>query len=116
MFDTIFSIGAWTVLLIFFIATAYWVIEVLVVGQSRNQPGKYGHSDIHVRILTIDAQAVVQGTVDSLPDDLGGVTVIAERPIAIDGATVHVVPDTFSCNAQQKGRAVEWARQDRSRG
>ncbi|RKD95760.1 glycosyl transferase family 2 [Halopiger aswanensis] len=98
--------------MIFFAATAIWIIEVLVVGQARKRPGEYDHSEIHARVLTIDAQDVVQGTVDSLPDGLGGVQVIAEREIDVDGATVHVVPEEFTCEARRKARAVEWARRN----
>lgn len=65
-----------------------------------------------MRILTIDAAPVVQRTVDALPTAIADIHVIAERDIAVDGATVHVVPDSFECNATNKGRAVEWARRN----
>lgn len=107
-----YSVIAWTVLVIFFVATLFWVIEVLVVGRARHQPGEYPLSEIQARILTIDAQEVVQGTVDALPEELGDVQVIAERPIDIDGATVRVVPPEFTCEATRKARAVEWARRN----
>jgi hypothetical protein len=43
---------------------------------------------------------------------LDTIRIIAERPIAIDGAEVCVVPSEFECKATRKGRALEWARQE----
>lgn len=57
-----------------------------------------------------DAPDVVQRTVDSLPDDLGSVYVVSEKPLEVDGAEVRVVDEEFSCEAIDKGRALEWAR------
>ncbi|MDZ7850428.1 MAG: glycosyltransferase family 2 protein [Halodesulfurarchaeum sp.] len=71
-----------------------------------------GLDEIQVRVLTIDAERVVQSTVDALPDGIDDVRVIAEREIAVEGATVHVVPEAFECEATNKGRAVEWARRN----
>jgi len=65
-----------------------------------------------VRILTVGAQDVVQATADSVPDGVASIEVIAERDIEVDGATVHVVPESFDCTATNKGRAVEWARRN----
>ncbi|GGK77136.1 hypothetical protein GCM10009067_31940 [Haloarcula sebkhae] len=70
----------------------------------------WGLDDVQVRVLTIGAEDVVQATVDSVPDGVAGIKVIAEQNIEIDGAAVHIVPDSFSCEATNKGRAVEWAR------
>lgn len=70
----------------------------------------FGHDDIQVRVMTIDAEAVVQETIDALPETITDRHVIAESPIDVDGAEVHVVPDEFSCAATRKGRALEWAR------
>ena len=110
LLDTTYSIAAWSVLVIFLIATGFWLVEVLVIGRARQLPATYDPSEIQARILTIDAQEVVQATVDSLPADIGDVRVIAETEIDVTGATVHVVPDGFACAARRKGRAVEWAR------
>lgn len=112
MIDLGYSVAAWTILVIFFIATVYWVFEVLVWGRARDRPPEYDLSAIQVRIMTIDAQEVVQGTVESLPSEIDDVRVIAEHEIAIEGATVHVVPAEFSCEAQRKARAAEWARRN----
>ena len=108
--DLLFSIAGWTILVIFFIATAFWLIEMLVVGRKRRGPIEHPPEAVEVRILTVDAEAVVQATVDSLPDAMGTVRVVAERNIDIQGATVHPVPAEFACKATRKGRAVEWAR------
>ncbi|MBP1923584.1 hypothetical protein J2751_002627 [Halorubrum alkaliphilum] len=106
-----YSVIVWTILLIFFIATVYWLFEMLVVGRASCGPLEYGPEDVEVRIMTIDAESVVQATVDVLPDNLSAVRVIAERDINIQRATVHAVPDDFVCEATRKGRAIEWARQ-----
>ncbi|EMA40744.1 hypothetical protein C448_12776 [Halococcus morrhuae DSM 1307] len=102
----------WTVTLLFCGVGLFWLYEVLVLTRPPDdQPLEYGPDDVQVRILTIDAEDVVQRTVDSLPATLTDRHVIAEEPIAIDGAEVHVVPESFSCEAVRKGRATEWARQ-----
>lgn len=106
-----YSVIVWTILLIFFIATVYWLFEMLVVGRASRDPLEYGPEDVEVRVMTIDAESVVQATVDVLPDNVSAVRVIAERDIDIRRATVHVVPDDFVCEATRKGRAIEWARQ-----
>lgn len=108
--DFVFSIGAWTMLIIFFVSTAFWLAEMVVIGRARRGSIEYGLDQIEARVLTIGAEDVVQGTVDSLPDELASIRVVAERNIEINGATVHTVPSEFSCEATRKGRAVEWAR------
>jgi hypothetical protein len=72
----------------------------------------YGHDDIQIRILIIGAEAVVQATVNSVPDSIDDIKVIAEKEMQIDGADVCVVPDEFECEATHKGRALEWARRN----
>jgi hypothetical protein len=95
-----------------FAATALvWVTLAYVVGGSCDPPApEYGGDEIQVRILTVDAASVVQRTVDSLPPELADVHVVAEEPVDVAGATVHVVPDEFDCEAVRKGRAIEWVR------
>lgn len=112
MIDLAYSVAAWTILLIFFGATVFWISEVLVIGRGRNPPGEYGTTEVQARIMTIDAEAVVQATVNALPDEIRDVRVIAERDIDIDGATVHTVPEDFTCEARRKARAVEWSRRN----
>ncbi|WP_277543836.1 hypothetical protein [Haloarcula laminariae] len=88
----------------------HWLYEVIQGWRSAPDPVTYGPEAVQVRILTIDAEGTVQNTVNELPDTLTDRHVIAETPIEIDGATVHVVPDDFECMAMDKGRALEWAR------
>lgn len=96
-----------------FTATALvWTVLTYVIGAGYEPPEPtYGADDVQVRILTVDAESVVQQTVESLPATFDDVHVIAEENLAIDGATVQVVPDAFECDAVRKGRAIEWARQ-----
>ncbi len=102
----------WLVTVLFAVAGLFWLFETLVLARYRDdQETAYGSDDVQVRILTIGAEDVVQQTVDSLPASITDRHVIAEKPIAIDGAEVHVVPESFSCEAVRKGRAIEWARQ-----
>ncbi|PHQ38043.1 hypothetical protein DJ69_13770 [Halorubrum persicum] len=108
------AIFLWTALLVYGLSSLWWVVEVTVLsrGWGQNSEEVWGLDDIQVRVLTIDAEPVVQQTVNALPDGIADVRVIAEADINIDGAQVHVVPDDFDCNATNKGRAVEWARRN----
>ena len=81
------------------------------MGAGHEEPDPaYGGSEIQVRIRTVDAADVVRATVDSLPESLGDVHVVAETDIDVAGATVHAVPDSFECDAVRRGHATEWAR------
>lgn len=107
------SIVLWSMLAMFVGSNLFWVYEVSLVWRTYEPPPLvHGAEAVQVRILTIDAEAVVQRTVDELPHDLTDRHVIAETPLSIDGAEVHVVPDSFECDAVRKGRALEWARQN----
>ena len=101
----------WGTTALFTATAAAWLVLTYVVGAGYETPDPaYGGDEIQVRILTVDAAEVVQATVDSLPDSLDDVRVVAEADIAVEGATVHTVPDAFECDAVRKGRAIEWAR------
>lgn len=102
------------VALVYGFSAFWWLLEVFVlgVGWESSEADAWDLDDIQVRILTVDAQAVVQGTVNAVPDGVASIEVIAERDIDVDGATVHVVPDSFDCEATNKGRAVEWGRRN----
>ncbi|MBX0286446.1 glycosyltransferase family 2 protein [Haloarcula salinisoli] len=108
----LFDYLLWGTTVLFTGTALVWVVLTYVVGRGYEEPAPvHGGDDIQVRILTVDAAAVVQQTVDSLPTELDDVHVIAEADIDVAGATVHVVPDGFDCDAVRKGRAIEWARQ-----
>ncbi len=108
----LFGLTLWAVTLLFGGTAFVWFVLTAIVGAGHETPAnEYGLDEIQVRIMTVDAAEVVQETVDSLPDGLDDVHVIAETPIDVTGATVHVVPDDFTCRAVRKGRAQEWARQ-----
>jgi hypothetical protein len=104
----------WAALAVYGFSALWWVIEVAVLSfrWDHNTEEVWGLDDIQVRVLTVNAEAVVQQTVNALPDGIVDVRVIAEADIDIDGAEVHVVPEEFDCTATNKGRAVEWARQN----
>lgn len=104
----------WAALLVYGLSSLWWLVETFVLSHSwkPRTADAWGLDDIQVRILTIDAAPVVQQTVNAVPDDLTDVRVIAEADIDIHGARVHVVPDEFTCDATNKGRAVEWARRN----
>ena len=113
--DLIVDIGAtillWVVVSLYLAGDLYWLYEVLVYAVRYEQPERsYGPEDVQVRLLTIDAEAVVRESVAALPAELDDRVVIAEEPIDVPGADVHVVPDDFECAATNKGRALEWAR------
>lgn len=72
---------------------------------------EWGLGDVQARVVTLgESPALVQRTVDALPDDLGSVYVVSERPIEVEGADVAVVDPGFSTRAEAKARALEWAR------
>ncbi|WP_435066664.1 glycosyltransferase [Haloplanus sp. C73] len=107
----LFGATLWGVTLLFGATALVWFILTTIVGAGYEAPpNEYGLDDVQVRIMTVDAADVVQETVDSLPDGLDDVHVIAESPVDVSGATVHVVPEDFTCRAVRKGRAQEWAR------
>jgi len=108
---SLFGLTLWGVTVLFGGTALLWTVLTYVFGSGYEPPSnEYGLEDVQVRIMTVDATAVVQETVDSVPDELTDVHVIAEKPIDVRGATVHVVPDDFACQAVRKGRAQEWAR------
>ncbi|MFW5917031.1 MAG: glycosyltransferase family 2 protein [Halorubrum sp.] len=105
----------WIALVLYGLSAAWWLFESGVLargGRVDPEDVEWGYEDVQVRILTVDAAAVVQATVNSVPEGLDDVRVIAEAPMDIEGASVHVVPETFECDATNKGRAVEWARRN----
>ncbi|MFC7325419.1 glycosyltransferase [Halorubrum rutilum] len=110
--NLLFTLFAWTVLTIFFVATVFWLIEIVIIGRARRGAIEHEPAEVEVRVMTVAAERVVQATVDQLPTELDTIRVIAERPITIDGAEVCVVPSEFECEATRKGRALEWARRE----
>ena len=109
---SVLGIALWGVTLLFGATALVWFVLTTVVGAGYEAPpNEYGLDDMQVRIMTVDAADVVQETVDSLPEGLDDVHVIAETSLDVTGATVHVVPEDFTCRAVRKGRAQEWARQ-----
>lgn len=94
--------------------TLYALVWLVYAGTGvvRDAPSvEWAPADVQARVVTVgDAPDVVQRTVDSLPDDLGSVYVVSEKPLAVDGAEVRVVDEAFTCEAIDKGRALEWAR------
>lgn len=103
----------WSIFVLYSAAMLFWLYEVVILARNQivsSDEFAYGHDDVQIRILTIGAEAIVQAAVNSVPDSIGDIKVIAEKEIQIDGADVHVVPDEFDCEATHKGRALEWAR------
>lgn len=107
------SLVLWAVLAMYLVMDAGWLVEVVVAWWARDPlPIEYGPDHIQLRILTIDGEDVVQRTVNDIPTTFTDCHVIAETPLSIAGAEVHVVPDDFQCKASRKGRALEWARRN----
>lgn len=79
-------------------------------GRHKRDPIEHPPEAVQIRILTIAGEAVVQQTVNSIPESVESIKVIAEEEINITGADVHVVSDGFTCKATRKARAIEWAR------
>lgn len=109
--DLLATTVLWSVMSLYMAGGLYWLFEMGVYGWRYDDPERvYGPEAVQVRFLTIDAESVVQHSVDRLPDELSDRVIVAEEPIAVDGAEVAVVPDSFECRATNKGRALEWAR------
>lgn len=108
----VFSVFLWATLVLYGTASAWWLIQVFVLsyGWRNTDQTAIGLHRIQVRVLTIDAAETVQLTVRSVPDEITDIIVISEEDIDVTGAAVHVVPSSFDCAAQRKGRAIEWAR------
>jgi hypothetical protein len=107
------SIVVWAAALIQLAAISYWAYEMfLPARRQRYSPPVHDLGEVQARVLTVDGGGVVQATVDALPPEIEECHVISEEPIAVAGATVHVVPDAFECAATRKGRALEWARRE----
>ncbi len=112
--QTVLGVLLWAALATYGVSSLWWLTETLVLsrGWRADDETAWGPETVQVRVLTIDAEPVVQRTVDAVPDAIEDVRVIAEADIDVDGATVHVVPEAFECTATHKGRAVEWARRN----
>jgi len=115
--EVLLSFVLWHLALLYAIPVVFWDYEIAVLTLRNRQNRRDATADVaweldavQARIVTIDNADVVQQTVDLLPDELSDVVVVAEAPIAVDGAKVLVVPPEFECAATNKGRAVEWAR------
>jgi|GEM_PF-494781 len=110
----------WQLVLLYTIPVSFWSYLFVFYLWKHYRPTRRGDDEVsiewtpdavQVRVLTIDNENVVQETVDSLPDTLSDVVVVAEADIDVDGADVVVVPESFTCEfAQFKGRAIEYAR------
>lgn len=115
--DVFIAFVLWQLALLYAVPVVFWDFELAVYWLRKLQNGRssgpdieWGLDAVQVRIVTIDNAAVVQETVDSLPDGITDIVVIAEQPIEVEGASVLAVPPEFTCAATHKGRAVEWAR------
>ncbi|MEF8856825.1 MAG: glycosyltransferase family 2 protein [Haloplanus sp.] len=109
--DGVLTVLFWSVLSLYLAGDLYWLYETLGHGLWYQSPTRrYGGRDVQVRILTVNNESVVRETVRRLPSSFDERYVIAEEPIDVPGAEVRVVPESFECNATNKGRALEWAR------
>ena len=109
----VLSIILWSIALLSVCSIAYWTYLVLFVVRGSEYPEpEHDPSEVQVRILTVDSPQIIQKSVSAIPDTVTDRHVIAEEPMDIQGATVHVVPDSFDSEAIRKGRALEWARQN----
>ena len=106
------SLLVWVILAMSVANLLFWIYEVGCLGRCDKPTSTHPLTDVQVRILTVDAETLVQQCIDSLPDEIDDVHVIAEGPLSVTGATVDVVPKSFVCDATRKGRALEWGRRN----
>ena len=99
----------WGTLVLYGVASVWWLVQVFVLssGWQDTDQTEVGLDNIQVRILTVAAEETVQLTVNSIPEGISEVLVIAEEDLDITGADVYAVPDEFDCAAQRKGRAID---------
>lgn len=103
----------WIIVLLSVCSIVYWTYLIVFAARNYESPPlEHGPDAVQVRLLTVDAERIVQKSVDAIPEEITDRHVIAETPMDIEGATVHVVPETFKCEAIRKGRALEWARRN----
>lgn len=104
----------WGTLVVYGISSLWWVFQITVLsyGWRSENDETVGLENVQVRILTVSAEDTVRVTTSKVPESVAEVHVIAEEPIDVEDAIVHIVPDEFECRAQRKGRAIEWARQN----
>ena len=109
---TAIALVFWVTLVLYGFSSFWWLLEVTVLarGWRADDESEIGLDNIQVRILTYNSPSTVQVTANSVPEGIGATKVIAEAEMDIDGADVHVVPESFESAAQKKGRAIEWAR------
>jgi hypothetical protein len=110
---SVLAVVFWGTLILYGTSSLWWLFQVglLSRGWQAADPTAVPLENVQVRILTVAAEETVQVTANTVPDAIAETHVIAERDIDIDGAAVHVVPESFTCAAQRKGRALEWARE-----
>jgi len=106
------SLLVWVILAMSVANLLFWIYEVGWLSRCDTPASTYPLTDVQVRILTVDAEALVQQCIDSLPDEIDDVHIIAEKPLSVTGAAVNVVPESFDCDATRKGRALEWGRRN----
>ena len=109
---TAIALVFWATLVLYGFSSFWWLLEVTVLarGWQADNDSEIPLDNIQVRILTYNSPSTVQVTANSVPEGIGATKVIAEAEMDIDGADVHVVPESFESAAQKKGRAIEWAR------
>jgi hypothetical protein len=109
--DAAATILLWSVLALYLAGDLYWSYEILRFGLWYDEPSRrYGPSEVQVRVLTVGNEPVVRDTVRRIDGVFDDIHVVTEEPIAVPGADVRVVPESFECEATNKGRALEWAR------
>ncbi|WP_277553398.1 hypothetical protein [Halobaculum limi] len=84
----------WQLVLLYTVPVLFWDFELGVYWlrnwqnrRNRDRQTEWGLDALQVRIVTIDNAAVVQETVDSLPDGVEDIVVVAERPIDVEKET-----------------------------
>lgn len=108
----VLGVVLWSLVTLSVAIMAIWGYELFLSWFRYESPDiEHPPSEVQVRILTIGLNpSVVQQTVDALPSDVSDIHVVSEQEITVEGAMVDVVPESYTCAAEKKGRALEWAR------
>ena len=76
--QALLAVFLWAALVVYGLSSLWWIVEVTVLsrGWEQNTEEVWDLNDIQVRVLTINAETVVQQTINALPEDITDVRVI----------------------------------------
>lgn len=95
-------------------ASLTWLINCFVLPYIKDarENIKWQESDVQIRIMTVDNESTVKKSCEAARNYFSNIVIISEKDMDSINCDVHVVPESFSSKAINKGRALEWARKN----